>query len=155
MQRGFLRYDKELRAGNFAIRNQLIGNDLEGKVLGIIGTGRIGRLVAKKAVAGLDMKALGFDPYANVSKIDNIEMLSSMEELLKRSDFVTLHRMLLIKHKLIPSCALRDLHFHFPAYGTVVIMKYKNHHGIELFRSLFQIKIIHPVKDHPFLIFLA
>lgn len=89
--RNFVRHDRELRAGNFAIRNQLLGSDLEGKVLGIIGTGRIGRLVAKKAVGGLDMKAIGFDPYADAAAISGIEMFETLEEVLKCADFVTLH----------------------------------------------------------------
>ncbi len=86
-----LRHDRELRAANFAIRNQLPGIDLENKVLGIIGTGRIGRLVAKKAAGGLDMKVIGFDPYVGAPRVDGIEMVSSLEELLKISDVVTLH----------------------------------------------------------------
>ncbi len=89
--RNFIVHDRELRKGNFGIRNQLVGSDLEGKVLGIIGTGRIGQLVAKKAVNGLDMKAIGFDPYADASAIPGIEMFGSIEEVLKRADFISLH----------------------------------------------------------------
>lgn len=89
--RNFVRHDRELRGGNFAIRNQVVGTDLEGKVLGIIGTGRIGQMIAKKAVNGLDMKAIGFDPYADKSSITGIEMLDTMEEVLRKSDFVSLH----------------------------------------------------------------
>ncbi len=89
--RNFIVHDRELRKGNFGIRNKLIGSDLEGKVLGIIGTGRIGRLVAKKAVNGLNMKAIGFDPYADAAAISGIEMFSSIEEVLKRADFLSLH----------------------------------------------------------------
>ena len=83
--------DQELRCGNFAFRNQFEGIELEGKVLGIIGVGRIGRLVAAKAVAGLGMKAIGFDPYANAAQISGIEMLETIEDVLKAADIVTLH----------------------------------------------------------------
>ncbi len=89
--RNFVLHDRELRGANFGIRNQLVGSDLEGKVLGIIGTGRIGRLVAKKAVGGLDMKAIGFDPYADAATISGIEMFDTIEEVLERADFVSLH----------------------------------------------------------------
>jgi len=89
--RNFVLHDKEMRASNFAIRNKVLGSDLENKVLGIIGTGRIGRLVAKKAVGGLDMKTIGFDPYVEASAVDGIKMVDSIEQLLKESDFVTIH----------------------------------------------------------------
>ena len=89
--RNFLPHDQELRGGNFGIRNTQVGCDLDGKVLGIIGTGRIGRMVAKKAVNGLGMKAIGFDPYADTSTITGIEMHDTIEKVLKMSDFVSLH----------------------------------------------------------------
>jgi len=89
--RNFLRSDQELRNGNFAIRNSLVGTDLEGKVLGLIGVGRIGRLVARKAIAGLDMKAIGFDPYIGAESVSGISMVDSIGELLRESDFVSLH----------------------------------------------------------------
>ncbi len=89
--RNFVYHDKQLRAANFAIRNQTPGGDLEHKVLGVIGTGRIGRLVARKASGGLDMKTIGYDPYVNAPTVDDIDMQSSIDEVLKKSDFVTLH----------------------------------------------------------------
>ncbi len=89
--KNFLRCDSELREGNFSFRNQLDSFDLDGKVLGIIGVGRIGRLVARKASAGLGMRAVGYDPYLNAAKIPGIEMLGTIEELLKAADVVTLH----------------------------------------------------------------
>jgi D-3-phosphoglycerate dehydrogenase len=49
LSRNVLLYDKELRAGNWKIR-QTLGMDLEGRTLGIIGMGAIGSLVAQKAV---------------------------------------------------------------------------------------------------------
>jgi D-3-phosphoglycerate dehydrogenase / 2-oxoglutarate reductase len=91
ISKNIVRHDRELRGGNFAIRNQLFGSDLEGKVLGIIGTGRIGRMVAKKVAGGLDMKAIGFDPYADAATISGIEMFATIEEVMERADFVSLH----------------------------------------------------------------
>lgn len=38
--------------------------ELEGKTLGLIGTGNIGKLVAKKAALGFDMKVVAYDPFA-------------------------------------------------------------------------------------------
>ena len=64
------------------------GYELEGRTLGVIGFGHIGRLVAKKASA-LGMKVLAYDPYC----VDGggLGELVSLEELLEQSDLVTLH----------------------------------------------------------------
>jgi D-3-phosphoglycerate dehydrogenase len=78
--------------GDFSVRNSLRGMDLEGKMLGVIGLGRIGRKVAHKAIAGFDMKVLGFDPWVDKETVmDEIEMLDSIEALLELSDFVSLN----------------------------------------------------------------
>lgn len=83
--------DTEMRKGNFEIRHTLNGSDVSGKTLGIIGFGRIGKLVAQKAKLGLDMRVIIFDPF--VSSFDNFEYeyMDSLEKLLGISDFVTLH----------------------------------------------------------------
>nr|WP_245203688.1 hydroxyacid dehydrogenase [Ammoniphilus resinae] len=83
--------DQELRKGNFEIRNQLIGMDLEGKILGIAGLGRIGRLVAKKASAGFGMKVIGYDPYMKSSFPSEVEKVDHWEQLFRASDIVSLH----------------------------------------------------------------
>jgi D-3-phosphoglycerate dehydrogenase len=69
----------------------LEGRELSGRTLGIVGLGMIGCLVAKRA-AGFDMKLLGFDPYVNpdVTKDTGISLIP-LEELLAKSDFITLH----------------------------------------------------------------
>lgn len=66
------------------------GQDITGKTLGVIGCGRIGQAVAKRA-AGFDMTILGFDvapnPHAEELGVQFVEL----EELLSRSDFVSLN----------------------------------------------------------------
>lgn len=84
--------DRATRAGNFEIRDQIRGVDLEQKVVGVIGLGRIGTLVAKKASKGLDMKIIGYDPFADPKNLpEDIELAVDVETLLKTADFVTLH----------------------------------------------------------------
>ncbi|WP_338432241.1 hydroxyacid dehydrogenase [Clostridium tyrobutyricum] len=91
LSKNLLTYDKELRKGNFQIR-KVLGMDLEGKTLGVIGMGNIGTLVAKKASNGLNMKVIGFKRcIKNVVPMNNIELTSDIDYLLKNSDFVTLH----------------------------------------------------------------
>jgi D-3-phosphoglycerate dehydrogenase len=63
------------------------GTEIYGKVLGIIGIGRIGREVAKRAVA-LGMKVIAYDPWVKEAK--NAEMVS-LDDLLGQSDYITLH----------------------------------------------------------------
>jgi D-3-phosphoglycerate dehydrogenase len=84
--------DRATRSGNFAIRDQIRGVDLEQKVVGIVGLGRIGLLVAKKAIYGLDMKVIGYDPYIDKAKLlPEIELVNDVEAIFTRADFVTLH----------------------------------------------------------------
>jgi D-3-phosphoglycerate dehydrogenase len=81
--------DRLIRAGRFSERNTLKGVDIQGKVLGVVGLGRIGRTVAQKARLGLGMEILASDPY--VSQPPEGVSLVELEELLRRSDFVSLH----------------------------------------------------------------
>lgn len=85
-----LLYDKELRKGNFKIRRSNLSVDLEGKTLGLIGCGRIGRMVAKKCAAAFDMKTIGYDPFIS-SDIDGIKIYRDIEEVFKTADYITLH----------------------------------------------------------------
>lgn len=84
-------YDRELRKGNFQIR-QTLGMDLEDKTLGIIGMGNIGSIVAQKASRGLGMKIIGFRRHIkDIFPMDNIRLTSNLDYLLENSDFVSLH----------------------------------------------------------------
>lgn len=79
-------------ANDYQSRNTHCGFELEGKVLGIVGTGKIGSLVARKALAAFDMKVLAYDPFIGPEKhVPGVVYCSSMEELLGASDIVTLH----------------------------------------------------------------
>ena len=71
----------------------LTGIDLEGKSLGIIGTGRIGSTVARKCIAAFDMKVKGYDPYvsAEVMKSFGVERVERLEDMLPKIDFLTVH----------------------------------------------------------------
>ena len=65
------------------------GVELYGKTLGVIGIGRIGREVAKRALC-FGMRVIAYDKYITESPIPEVKMVS-LEELLKESDFITLH----------------------------------------------------------------
>ncbi len=84
--------EREFRKGNFEIRNKVRGMDLEGKLVGIVGLGKIGRLAANKLRLGLGMKILAYDPYVSPAQApEGVEMTDSWEDIFARPDFVTLH----------------------------------------------------------------
>lgn len=67
------------------------GNDIHGKTLGIVGFGRIGQAVAKRA-AGFDMKILAYDvaPDKDAAKALGVELVS-LDVIVAQSDYITLH----------------------------------------------------------------
>jgi len=79
------------RRGEFR-RNLFIGNELEGKTVGIIGLGRIGSIVARK-LKGCGMKAVAYDPYITDEKFKKLGVTKceKLEDLLRQSDLITLH----------------------------------------------------------------
>ena len=73
-------------------RKKYMGNQLNNKVLGLIGLGRIGIAVAEMA-KGFNMKILGFDPLTaplDAEKI-GIEISDSLERIFKEADFISVH----------------------------------------------------------------
>jgi D-3-phosphoglycerate dehydrogenase len=84
--------DRAIRRGNWSWRDSNIGLDLFGRTLGIIGFGRIGSRVAEVASQAFRMPVLVHDPYlpANFSAAHGVTR-ASLDELLIKSDFVTLH----------------------------------------------------------------
>ncbi len=82
--------DASLRRGEWT-RSKFMGVQLQGKVLGVIGLGRIGTQVAKRA-QGFGMEVIAYDPYVSEEAARaNKVILVSLDELLAQSDFVTLH----------------------------------------------------------------
>jgi D-3-phosphoglycerate dehydrogenase len=72
------------------------GNDLAGKTLGLVGAGRIGRNLARMAGRGFRMRVLSYDPYvtSEVLGAAGIEKVDRLPDLLRVSDFVSLHAVL-------------------------------------------------------------
>jgi D-3-phosphoglycerate dehydrogenase len=92
LARNFIQLDRETRAGNWGIRDKLLGTDLAGKVLGIVGFGKIGRRVAQKASYGLEMKVVGYDPFLKQEQMAEFATpVMSMDDVFRVADFVTLH----------------------------------------------------------------
>ena len=75
-------------------KSKFTGPELKGKTLGVIGLGAIGVMVANDAVA-LDMDVIGYDPYISVDAAWNLSRevirAETLESLLSKSDYITLH----------------------------------------------------------------
>src|SRR5215213_9665522 len=84
-------------------KNRFMGVELTAKVLGVVGCGNIGSIVANRAI-GLHMRVIAFDPYLTPERalelgVEKVEL----DELLRRADIITLHTPLTEKTKNILS----------------------------------------------------
>lgn len=75
-------------------KSQFVGGELKGKTLGVVGLGSIGIMVANAASA-IGMNVIGYDPFLSVDRAWSISMYThkadKLDELLEKSDFITLH----------------------------------------------------------------
>jgi len=82
--------DASTQAGKWE-KNRFMGVEITGKVLGIIGCGNIGSIVATRAI-GLKMRVIAFDPFLNAERAAELGVEKvELDDLLKRADFITLH----------------------------------------------------------------
>jgi D-3-phosphoglycerate dehydrogenase len=83
--------DRALRRDANVNRNALMGTEAQGKTIGIVGLGNVGRRIAALANGLLGMKVLAFDPYLSATEMaarggEKVEL----DELLRRSDYVSI-----------------------------------------------------------------
>lgn len=78
-----------VREGNFSL-NGLLGFDLHGKTVGIIGTGKIGR-IAGQILHGFGCEVLAYDPYPNQEFANQFATYIEFTQLLARSEIISLH----------------------------------------------------------------
>ena len=79
-----------LKSGKWQ-RSKFTGTEIYEKTVGIVGLGRIGSLVAQRLL-GFEAELIGYDPYVTQSRAEQMGVeLVSLEELMKRSDFITIH----------------------------------------------------------------
>ena len=82
--------DRAIRAGEWT-RSKLIGRELRGKTLGLVGIGRVGSEVARRA-AGFEMKVIAHDPFATEASARAAgATLVELDELFARADVISLH----------------------------------------------------------------
>jgi D-3-phosphoglycerate dehydrogenase len=91
LSKRILEADRALRRDRDVNRNALIGNEAQGKTIGIVGLGNVGRRIAELCKGLLHMKAIAYDPYLTAQEMaarggEKVEL----DELLRRSDFVSI-----------------------------------------------------------------
>jgi D-3-phosphoglycerate dehydrogenase / 2-oxoglutarate reductase len=93
LSRHFPKMSAGLIAGNYHVRTSMTGREIAGKTLGIIGFGRIGRLVAEIGHRGFGMKVLYHDiiPAPEDVEARSNARRTNLEEVLELSEYITLH----------------------------------------------------------------
>ena len=82
--------DASTQAGKWE-KNRFMGVEVTGKILGLIGAGNIGSIVASRAL-GLKMKVVAYDPFLTPERAIELGVeKAELDELLKRADFISLH----------------------------------------------------------------
>lgn len=72
-------------------RKKYVGVELRGKTLGVVGMGRIGSGVAKRAIA-FDMNVIGYDPYINEERAQALGItIGTLDDIIEKADFITVH----------------------------------------------------------------
>jgi D-3-phosphoglycerate dehydrogenase len=91
LARNVAKANDSLKAGKWD-RNKFTGTQLEGKTLGVIGLGRVGLAVARRA-QGFGMSVMGFDPFLAAERAQDlgIESVARLDDIWPRCDFITLH----------------------------------------------------------------
>src|SRR5215468_830368 len=96
--------DASTQAGKWE-KNRFMGVEITGKVLGIVGCGNIGSIVADRAL-GLRMRVIAYDPFLSPERAKDIGVEKvELDDLFKRADFITLHTPLTEKTKNIIDAA--------------------------------------------------
>lgn len=91
LSKRIIQSDRRLRRESNVNRNDLVGNEVEHKTVGIVGLGNVGRRIAALCSTLLGMKVLAYDPYLTADEMaarggEKVEL----DELLRRADFVSI-----------------------------------------------------------------
>jgi phosphoglycerate dehydrogenase-like enzyme len=92
LSKRFPMQERILREHRWDLQRQAVGDDLAGMTLGIIGLGKSG-LELVRLIAPFRMRVIAYSPHADPAKAreSNVELKASMDEVLKESDYLSLH----------------------------------------------------------------
>jgi len=83
---------KEYKNNNYKIKDTVMASEVSGKVLGLIGLGRIGSTVARMAKYGFGMDVIAYDPFISKDrKFDEVVLVDTREEVFKKADYISVH----------------------------------------------------------------
>jgi D-3-phosphoglycerate dehydrogenase len=92
LTKNIMQTDRSLRTERGVDRERFKGRNAQGRTVGIIGLGNVGRRVARICSNGLDMRVLAYDPYLTEAECQERGALPvDLDTLLAQSDFVTVH----------------------------------------------------------------
>ncbi len=86
--------DKATRKGNWNSRNRYEAVDLKGKILGLVGLGRIGSQVARICQEAFKMEILGYDPFVSIKGREikeGVRFCADIGEVFQQADFISVH----------------------------------------------------------------
>lgn len=90
LSRNIPQADASTRSGQWK-REKFVGTELQGKVLGLIGFGRIGKEVAKRAQS-FEMKVMAYDPFVSEAHMKSNGIApATMDDVFKKADYISLH----------------------------------------------------------------
>lgn len=90
MARPIVQADNSMKAGKWE-KKTLKGTELAGKTLGLVGVGRIGLEVARRARA-FGMSVIGFDPYLDAARVgSDCKLVKSLDEIYAAADYISIH----------------------------------------------------------------
>jgi D-3-phosphoglycerate dehydrogenase len=97
--------DASVKGGKWD-RKTFVGVELYNKTLAILGMGRIGTEIARRAIA-FGMRVLAYDPYLSASRARSlqVELIESLDEIIPQADFITLHMPLTAETKYMLNAA--------------------------------------------------
>jgi D-3-phosphoglycerate dehydrogenase len=85
--------DRAIRSGNFSIRDRVVGTELRGKRVGVVGFGHIGQRFAEMCASALDMQVYAFDPFVPPEKVETWGAMyrDDLVEMAREVDILSVH----------------------------------------------------------------
>lgn len=93
LSRRVVECDAFVRAGGWSDKDSLMGHELFGSTLSVVGLGRIGALLAEKCRAAFGMRVFAYDPYVSQDAMAamGITRVETVDELMPVADYISLH----------------------------------------------------------------
>lgn len=88
--RNLVQMDRVCRNGPWELRDQILGTEVMGKTLGVVGAGKIGQMVMHKASAGLGMKVIAYN-HRPKPVPEGVRLVTDLRDVFQEADFVSVH----------------------------------------------------------------